>query len=130
MIDALSFVSIVVNDQDAALDYYTYKLGFEKRGDRAFKGLPRFLTVAPKGQTEPEIVLVKTGASSIKASPGGHTGLVFRTDDCRTDYTTLKERGVKFIGEPMEMPFGVQALISDLDGNLFFLAESRIRLAG
>ena len=130
MITNLNFVTVVVNDQDAALDFWTNKLGFEMRGDRAFKGLPRFLTVAPKGQKEPEIVLVKTGASNIQQPHGGHTGLVFRTDDCRRDFATLKERGVKFISEPTELPFGIQALFSDLDGNLFFIAEPRVRSAG
>ena len=130
MITSLGFVSIVVNDEDAALDFYTNKLGFEKRGDRNFKGLPRFLTVAPKGQKAPEIVLVKAGASNIQRPQGGHTGLVFHTDDCRRDFATLKERGVNFISEPTEMPFGIQALFSDIDGNLFFLAEPRTRSAG
>lgn len=128
MIASLSFVSVVVNDQDAALDFYTNILGFEKRGDRAFKGLPRFLTVAPKGQSEPEIVLVKAGASNIQPH-GGHTGMVFRTDDCRRDFTTLKARGVKFVAEPAELPFGIQAQFTDPDGNLFSLAEPRTRAA-
>ena len=130
MITSLNIVSVVVNDQDAALDFYTNKLGFEKRGDRTFKGLPRLLTVAPKGQVEPEIVLVKVRASNIQPPQGGHTGMVFRTDDCRRDFATLKERGVKFLSEPTELPFGTQALFSDLDGNLFFLVEPRTRSAG
>jgi predicted enzyme related to lactoylglutathione lyase len=129
MINNLSFVSIVVNDQDAALDFYTRKLGFEKRGDRNFAGLPRFLTVSPPGQREPEIVLVKAGASNVQAH-GGHTGMVFRTDDCRRDYAALKERGVNFTREPEEMPFGIQAQFTDVDGNIFSLAEPRVRPSG
>ncbi len=128
MIISTSFVSVVVNDQDAALDFYTNKLGFEKRSDFSFKGLPRFLTVAPQGQKEPEIVLVKAGASSIQPH-GGHTGIVLRTDDCRKDYETLREQGVKFTAEPTEMPFGIQAQFADLDGNIFSLAQPRVRTA-
>ena len=130
MITNLNFVTVVVNDQDAALDFWTNKLGFEKRADRNFQGFPRFLTVAPKGQKEPEIVLVKTGASNIQPPSGGHTGLLFRTDNCQRDFAAFKERGVKFLSEPQELPFGIQALFSDLDGNLFFLVEPRARPAG
>ncbi len=130
MINSLSFVSIVVKDQDAALDFYTNKLGLEKRTDLNFKGMPRFLTVAPKGQKEPEIVLVKAGATGIQAAPGGQTGMIFRTDNCKKDFETLKARGVKFINEPTELPFGLQAVFSDPDGNLFFLAEPHVRTAG
>ncbi len=126
MIISINFVSVVVDNQDAALDFYVNKLGFEKRGDRNFRGLPRFLTVAPQGQAEPEIVLVKAGASSIKPH-GGHTGIVLRTDDCRKDYAMFKERGVTFTAEPREMPFGIQAQFVDLDGNIFSLAEPRVR---
>ncbi len=129
MIAQLSFVTLVVNDQDAALDFYTNKLGFEKRMDLQFKGMPRFLTVAPQGQKEPEIVLVKAGASNIQPPAGGHTGMIFRTDDCRRDFALLKERGVNFLSEPTEMPFGLQALFRDPDSNLFFLAEPRVRSA-
>ncbi len=124
MILALSFVSVVVTDEDAALDFYTNRLGFEKRRDYHFPGLPRFLTVAPKGQAEPEIVLVRVGTSNVQ-SHGGHTGMVFRTDDCRRDYQILKERGVNFTSEPTELPFGLQAQFADPDGNLFSLAEPR-----
>ena len=129
MIASLSFVTIVVNDQDTALDFYTIKLGFEKRIDLNFKGLPRFLAVAPKGQNEPQIVLVKAGASNVQPH-GGHTGMVFRTDDCRTDFASLKERGVNFIKEPTEQPFGIETLFSDPDGNIFSLTQPRTRPSG
>ncbi len=124
MIVSLDFVSVVVQDQDAALDFYTNKLGMEKRTDRSFKGLPRFLTVAPRGQLQPEIVLVQAGASSIQAH-GGHTGMVFRTDDCRGDYERLKALGVNFTADPAELPFGIQAQFTDPDGNIFSLAQPR-----
>ena len=128
MIDQLSFVSIVVTDQDEALAFYTETLGLEKRRDYQFPGLPRFLTVAPQGQREPEIVLVQAGASTIEAH-GGHTGMVFRTDDCRKEYERLKARGVHFTSEPAQMPFGLQAQFADPDGNVFSLAEPRAGLA-
>lgn len=124
MISSVSFVSVVISDQDAALDFYMNRLGFERRRDFHFPGLPRFLTVAPQGQPEPEIVLVEAGASNIR-SHGGHTGIVLRTGDCRGDYATLKARGVTFVSEPADQPFGVQAQFTDPDGNLFSLAEPR-----
>ncbi len=68
---------------------------------------------------------MQAGASSIQP-PGGHTGFVFRTDGCRSDFEVLKERGVSFVAEPAEMPFGIQAQFTDPDGNLFSLAEPRI----
>ena len=127
MITNLNFVTIVVTDQDTALDFWTNKLGFEKRTDYHFPGLARFVTVAPKDQVSPEMVLVLQDASTIQKPASGHTGFIFRTDDCRGDYAALQARGVNFTAEPTDMPFGIQAIFSDPDGNLFYLAEPRVR---
>lgn len=59
----LSHLTIVVKDQKAALDFYTKTLGFEKRADYQIPGQPRYLTVAPKGQSI-EMVLWQAGATS------------------------------------------------------------------
>jgi len=56
----LVFVTILVRDQEEALRYYTQVLGFEKRKDILREG-SRWLTVAPPGQTEVEVVLQETG---------------------------------------------------------------------
>ena len=58
MITKLAHVSILVPDLDEALDWYTNVLGLEKREDNSsvVAGF-RWLTVAPKGQADPEIVL-------------------------------------------------------------------------
>ena len=124
MIERLSFATVTVKDVEAALRFSTEKLGFEKRRDYRFPGLPRFLTVAPRSQKEVELVLVEAGASTVQAASGGHTGMVFATDDCERDYAELRANGVTFLEGPRKMPFGVQALLRDLDGNLFSLSQS------
>ncbi len=124
MIERLSFVTVTVKDQEVALNFYTEKLGFEKRRDYHFPGLPRFLTVAPKAQKEVELVLIKAGTSNVQPAAGGHTGMVFWTNDCMRDYEELKGKGVHFTEEPKKMPFGIQAMFTDPDGNLFALSQS------
>ena len=59
MITNLAIVTIFVRDQDEALSFYTEKLGLEKRSDNTFGPGIRWLTVAPAGQREVEIVLLK-----------------------------------------------------------------------
>jgi len=123
MIERLGFVSVVVTDTDAALRFYVEKLGFEKRRDYHFPGLPRFLSVAPKDQKEVELVLVQAGSSNVRGAPAGHTGMVFWTDDCEREYERLKAKGVNFAEGPRKMPFGIQAMFTDIDGNLFSLSQ-------
>jgi AraC-like DNA-binding protein len=50
---------------------------------------------------------------------------VLRTDECRATYTTLSERGVVFVQEPTERPYGVEAVFRDDSGNWFSLTEPR-----
>ena len=56
-ITPLAIISILVEDQDEALRFYTEQLGLEKRADVTYGPGLRWLTVAPKGQQKPEIAL-------------------------------------------------------------------------
>ena len=49
----LAMISVLVNDQDEALQFYTEKLGLEKRIDVTYGTVMRWVTVAPKGQCIP-----------------------------------------------------------------------------
>jgi catechol 2,3-dioxygenase-like lactoylglutathione lyase family enzyme len=127
----LTHVTVVVKDQQAALEFYTGTLGFEKRMDYALPGQPRWLTVGPKGQPI-ELVLWLAGAasdtvlpSSLKL-PGNGTGMVLEVDDCRKTFADLKAKGVRFKEEkPMEAGWGFGAHFTDPDGNPFTLHETR-----
>jgi catechol 2,3-dioxygenase-like lactoylglutathione lyase family enzyme len=61
LITRLSQVTVVVKDQDEALRFYTQKLGLVKRSDDSSMPGLRWLTVSPKDQRYPEIVLQKPG---------------------------------------------------------------------
>ena len=131
MITRLARVTIYVHDQDEALRFYTEKLGLEKRSDVAFGPGARWLTVAPAGQTDFEILLQapvpamhgEEFAQKISERVGQGTTWVFFTDNCRADYETLKGRGVSFSSEPQEQPYGVEAVFQDLYGNSFSLLQ-------
>ncbi len=134
MIRALSHATIYVTDQDAALEFYTKKLGFEVRTD-ARMGEFRWLTVSPKDQHDLEIVLMKPGGPMLDdetrqqleqlVAKGAMGAGVFRTTDCRATYEELKARGVEFMGEPAERPYGIEAVFKDNSGNWFSLTQPR-----
>lgn len=131
MITRLARVTIYVRNQDEALAFYTEKLGLEKRADVQFGPGARWLTVAPAGQNEIEILLQepvpamhgKEFAQQIAERVGQATTWVFTTDDCRAEYETLKGRGVTFVSEPQDQPYGVEAVFVDLYGNSFSLLQ-------
>ena len=133
MIQRLSHATYYVLDQNAALEFYTKKLGFEVRTDAAM-GDFRWLTVGPKTQADLEIVLmpVQPGHMMDEAtcqlvrqllSKGVLGGGVFNTDDCRRTYKELKDKGVEFLSPPEERPYGIEAIFKDPSGNWFSLTQ-------
>jgi predicted enzyme related to lactoylglutathione lyase len=54
---------------------------------------------------------------------GAMAGGVIETDDCRRTYQELKSRGVTFLQEPAERPYGIEALFRDDSGNWFSLTQ-------
>jgi catechol 2,3-dioxygenase-like lactoylglutathione lyase family enzyme len=126
MIEKLTHITILVKDQDLALDFYTKKLGFELHTDAAFDG-SRWLTVNPPGQKDMEFVLMKPETQEGLAQvgkQGGQGGLgVLSTKDCKKAYELLRARGVEFIGEPQEEPWGIGVQFKDLYGNIFYLNQ-------
>ena len=117
-IDKATIVTIAVKDQDEALQWFTEKLGYEKRADMSGPGM-RWLTVAPRKQKEIEFLL----ASWFPQLVGRNATCVVETEDCRATTVELKKRGVKLTQEPVERPYGIEAVFEDLYGNHYALVQ-------
>jgi catechol 2,3-dioxygenase-like lactoylglutathione lyase family enzyme len=127
VIKKVSHVTLLVRDQDEALEFYTGKLGFKTRYDMTMPEGFRWLTVAPPGQPDFEVILMKADSAESENGVGrqapGSLLFIVATDDCRADYAALKAKGVEFLGEPTERPWGLEAMFRDLYGNLLDLLE-------
>jgi catechol 2,3-dioxygenase-like lactoylglutathione lyase family enzyme len=132
VINRLSHVTVYVLDQDRALKFYTETLGFEVRTDTTLDGF-RWLTVGPKNQPDVAILIARPAppmfaaddAEAVRSlvAKGALGGGVLETDDCRATYERLKDRGVVFLQEPVERPYGVEAVFRDDSGNWFSLTQ-------
>jgi catechol 2,3-dioxygenase-like lactoylglutathione lyase family enzyme len=123
MISRIHSATIVVADQDAALDFYVNTLGWEKALDNATGPDLRFLTVVPPGATT-QLVLAHTSWFGADNPMPGKGGITLASPDIDATYDTLTKRGVKFKEPVAVMPWGQKAAwFSDLDGNEFFLVE-------
>ncbi len=127
-----------VHDQDDALAFYTEKLGMEVRADVTVPemGNFRWLTVGPVGQPDvavalmaipgPPVMDVNTAEEVRNLMGKGFAGTIFlTTDDCRAAYEDLKGRGVEFVEQPEETPYGIDAAFRDPSGNHIRLTEVR-----
>lgn len=124
-ISKLQFTTVYVSDQDAALDFYVNKLGFQVAEDSTFAPGMRFLAVVPPG-AQTGIVLFKPheADSPEMAFVGTFSGIVVTADDVQATYQELADRGVYFTEPPTRQPWGgVQAQFNDQDGNRFVLHD-------
>jgi catechol 2,3-dioxygenase-like lactoylglutathione lyase family enzyme len=121
-----TIISLLVLDQDAAIEFYTQKLGFELLEDKAH-GEGRWVTIALPNQRDVTLALELATADEDKAlvgkQAGRHAFLGFDTSDCMGDYQRMKQLGVKFQGEPQSGPWGTGVQLEDVYGNKLFLSE-------
>jgi len=127
-----------VHDQDEALAFYAQKLGMEVRADvtLAEMGDFRWLMVGPADQPDVSIVLMAIPGPPVMDAEAaaqvedlmakGFAGTIFLgTEDCRASYEELKGRGVQFVEEPEERPYGIDSSFRDPSGNHLRLTQVR-----
>ena len=119
----LSIVPIYVSDQQAALQFYTEKLGMEKRMDDSMGPDLRWVTVALPGDQVEFVLAAGFGHDDPEAQVGHGAGYVLRTDDCRATHEQWSANGVNFTEPPTEQFWGIQALFQDPDGNDWVLVQ-------
>jgi len=132
----ISVAQLWVHDQDEALDFYTKKVGMEVRADVTVPELGdfRWLVVGPPGQEDIGITLMAIPGEPVMDSQTaddvrtlmakGFTGTVFlRTDDIRASFEELKSRGIEFVEEPTQYPYGMDSAFRDPSGNNLRLAQ-------
>jgi catechol 2,3-dioxygenase-like lactoylglutathione lyase family enzyme len=132
----LANAQLWVHDQEAALEFYTRKLGMEVRADVTLPEMGdfRWLTVGPAGQPDFSIVLMaipgppvmdpETAEQVKTLMAKGFAGTVFlTTDDVYADYEQLRGRGVEFSEAPEQRPYGIDSGFRDPSGNSFRLTQ-------
>ena len=124
----IKLASVVVDDQEKALGFYTSVLGFVKKADIPM-GPFRWLTVSsPEGAEGVELVLEPMGFPPAKTYQqalyaAGIPATAFITTDIAIEYQRLKTLGVKFRGEPKNMGPVTTVVFEDTCGNLINLVQ-------
>jgi catechol 2,3-dioxygenase-like lactoylglutathione lyase family enzyme len=134
MITNVSLITLYCLDQDATRDFYVDVLGFTPRTDITMGEGFRWVTVSHPSQPELEITLMTPGPplddeaaafTRRQLEKGTSGGLGLHVDDCRKTYEELSAKGVQFLQEPSERPYGVEAVMRDNSGNWLVLVERR-----
>ncbi|KAA0020189.1 VOC family protein [Antrihabitans cavernicola] len=134
MITNVSLVTVYVTDQDESKKFYVDKLGFVEISDVSMGDGFRWVTVAHPDHLELEVTLMIPGppldaemADVVRRTlaKGTMGGLGIATADCRKTFEELSAKGVEFVQEPSERPYGVEAVLRDNSGNWLVLVERK-----
>jgi catechol 2,3-dioxygenase-like lactoylglutathione lyase family enzyme len=121
----ITHFTILVEDVDEALRFYTEKLGFTKTKDDTIWVNTRWATVSPKNQPDVQLSFTKADDTAEFLAVGKQAPMnplmFLETDDLNRDYNEMKAKGVNFITQPEEREWGTEVVLADLYGNVFVL---------
>jgi catechol 2,3-dioxygenase-like lactoylglutathione lyase family enzyme len=127
MNQALGYVTLVVQDYDEAIAFFTGTLQFELIEDTVISATKRWVLVRPRGQSGTCVLLAKAATPEQEARIGDQTGgrvaFFLHTDDFERDYQAMRSKGVRFVREPRQEAYGTVAVFEDLYGNRWDLLQ-------
>jgi len=124
----IKLTSIMVNDQDKALKFYTEVLGFKKKHEIPVGAYKWLTVVSPEGPEDLELSLEPNANPAAKTFQEAMFAqsiplAAFEVTDIAREYARLKALGVVFTGEPAQMGPVTIAVFSDSCGNLIQLYQ-------
>lgn len=130
MKQSIVHITVVVDDYDLAIKFYTEILDFELCEDTYIPEQDkRWVLITPPNSPNCAILLAKASNSEqqkfVGNQAGGRVFLFLGTDDFWRDYTNYLEKGVTFVREPAELEYGKVAVFEDLYGNRWDLVEHK-----
>jgi predicted enzyme related to lactoylglutathione lyase len=126
MLEKVFYTSVLVSDQDRALDFYTNVLGLEHRITNPTPDGPRFITVGVEGD-DFQLVLWPGRPGEAEPTMGRiPASITIETADIRKTVEEYKARGVQFETDVLDFPWGSIAVFQDPDGNRLQVREGRI----
>jgi catechol 2,3-dioxygenase-like lactoylglutathione lyase family enzyme len=128
MKQSIAHIALVVRDYDEAIEFFTGKLHFTLAEDTYQPEQDkRWVVVSPPGSSGTTLLLAKASNSEqqrfIGNQSGGRVFLFLSTDDFWRDHREMVAKGIKFVREPKEQPYGLVAVFEDLYGNLWDLIQ-------
>ncbi len=116
----ISYVNVFVSDLAHATKFYRDKLGLHLQFSSEEHGYASF-TASASGGVRLGIALPGPDKAELV---GRHTGIGLEVTDLEAEHTRLSRLGVQFPMPPTKQPWGgLMALISDPDGNIFYLDQ-------
>ncbi|MDH6628534.1 catechol 2,3-dioxygenase-like lactoylglutathione lyase family enzyme [Streptomyces sp. LBL] len=124
----VALITLVVDDYDEALRFYTEALGFRLVEDTPRPDGSRWVVVRPGTRQDGADLLLAAAKDEAQRArvgdqTGGRVGFFLHTDDFARDHARMLAAGVTFLEEPRHEPYGSVAVFQDLYGNRWDLLQ-------
>jgi catechol 2,3-dioxygenase-like lactoylglutathione lyase family enzyme len=132
----ITVTSVLVDDQDKALDFYTRVLGFEKKTEIPVGDAKWLTVVSPAAPDGVELLLEPDGNPDIQINgepaarvykralvDAGIPATAFHVEDLHAEHERLTGLGVRFTQPPTDVPGVRFAVLDDTCGNLIQIVE-------
>src|SRR6056297_1741397 len=127
VVQQIGSVTIVVENYDDAIEFYTQKLQFTLADDTDLGGGKRWVQVSPPNSNGTNLLLAQASSDEQREVIGNQTGgrvfLFLQTNDFWRDYNVMKSNGVIFNEEPRVEEYGTVVVFQDLYGNKWDLLQ-------
>jgi catechol 2,3-dioxygenase-like lactoylglutathione lyase family enzyme len=127
-VSRLALVTIVVDNYDAAIEYFVHALGFDLVSDTPSTtndGRPKRWVVVRPPSAETGILLAQADGLTQQAVVGkqgaGRVSFFLQVDNFDDAFVRMRNNGVHFVEEPRTEPYGTVAVFRDIAGNLWDL---------
>ncbi|GAB3523710.1 VOC family protein [Arthrobacter monumenti] len=126
----IALTSVFVNDQRAALAFYTEVLGFTKRHDVPLGENSWLTVVSPESPDGPELLLEPSDHPAVKPYrdalvEDGIPLAQFAVENLEAEHARLTSKGVVFTQPPTDIGVAVVAVLDDTCGNLIQLIQEK-----
>ena len=134
MLQSIAAVTVLVPNYYDGLRFFRDVLGFVVLEDSPLGAEKRWVVVAPSRGAGSALVLAVPSNDRQRVrlgdQTGGRVGFFVHTDDFRSDYETMRSRGVRFLETPRSEPYGLVAVFLDPWGGKWDLLQPADRSGG
>jgi predicted enzyme related to lactoylglutathione lyase len=128
MVRTIGKVALLVHEYDEAINFYTQSLRFVVKEDTQLQNGKRWVVLSQPCSHGASLLLARASTLEQKTLVGNQAGdrvfLFLYSSDFWGDYEHMLSRGVKFLEEPRQEPYGWVVVFQDLYGNKWDLLQS------
>ncbi|MGG3466305.1 VOC family protein [Neobacillus pocheonensis] len=125
MINKIGKITVYVQDQEQAKDFWLNKIGFVLKFEQPMGPDAYWIEVGPSKDEFTTLVLYsKSAMEQHQPSKVAHPSILFSTTDIEAAYEKMKQNGVE-VAEMLRLPFGNMFSFKDQDGNDYLLREDK-----